>query len=171
MRFNSHWSILLLIALILPGCTRGAVDTSTRDRGGNAAGEITGESGESGQAGWIDWRHDYQTALTEAQETDKPLMVDVFTPWCTACKLLDQHVWPQPDIVLASKAFIAVKVDADKHRDFAQRFSVTGLPTIIFLSSDGKELHRVRGAPRHEAMMEELKSAAEKAGVSLPESI
>jgi thiol:disulfide interchange protein len=145
----------VLVALILPGCSRPTAESPSNDSGTNAAP--------------IEWRDDCQAALREAQEVEKPLMVDVFATWCVPCKRLDEAVWPKGDIVDASTAFVPVKIDGDKHPDLRDELSVTGYPTVIFLASDGREVHRVIGAADHTVMLKEMRRAAEKAGVSLPD--
>jgi thiol:disulfide interchange protein len=155
---NPRWGILLLVALFAAGCGSAAsVDTSTG----------TGDTGT--ESAGVEWRLDYEAAAEEAEESGKPIMIDVFAEWCGPCQMLDEQVWPREDVTKASEAFVPVKIDGDKHPDLAKKFSVNAYPTIIFLSSDGEEVHRHMGAPDYRGMLIEMGTAAEKAGVSLPE--
>lgn len=107
----------------------------------------------------ISWGADYEKAVEQARGVGKPLMVDVSTSWCSACKRLDADVFSRADVAEASKAFVCVRVDGDKRADLVKKFKVSGYPTVVFLGQDGKELGRVRGAVPYQVMLEEMKRA------------
>jgi len=46
---------------------------------------------------------------------------------------------------LLNKSFIRLKVNSEKHTDLANEYNVLGYPTIVFLSTDGKETGRIVG--------------------------
>lgn len=87
-------------------------------------------------------------ALTQGQRLDKPVMVDVYTDWCTWCKKLDRDVYTRPDVAAALNDFVAVKVNPEtdpEARAFAEKMKVEGYPTILFLNAKGEEVHRIGG--------------------------
>ncbi len=88
----------------------------------------------------------FDAALAEAKRANKIVMIDFFTTWCGPCKKLDRITWKDPKVVawLGQKC-VALKVDAEKNRDLAQRFKISAYPTLVFVSSAGKELDRLRG--------------------------
>ena len=142
-----RWLLLVTALVLVHGCARA---TAVRPA----------PPSPSPSAALIPWRHDYEAALATAQAEHKPLMVDVSTTWCAACKRLDETVFSRPDVAQASQAFVPVRVDADKRPDLKQRFSVSGFPTIIFLSPEQKEITRVRGAVPYQAMLKAIADAA-----------
>jgi thiol:disulfide interchange protein len=93
----------------------------------------------------INWQPSLDAALAEAKKTQKPIMIDFFATWCGPCKMLDQQIYPAPAVVEEAQNFISVKVDVDKHTDIARKYNVTGLPSIVFLSASGEEIHRQAG--------------------------
>ena len=117
---------------------------------------------EAGAA--IPWVTDYETGMSQAQESGKPMMVEVSTSWCSACKRLDEEVFSRRDVVEAAAPFVPIRVDAEKRRDLEKKFAVSGYPTIVFLTPEGKEIGRVRGAVPYQVMLGQLADAAQKAG-------
>ena len=91
------------------------------------------------------WEPNLASALAKARQTGKPVLVDVSADWCGPCqKLAASFRDPQVAAVLA-KGFVAVKVDADADAATARKYAVSGLPTLLVLSADGKELARASG--------------------------
>ena len=116
----------------------------------------------------IEWMDDYEQAVSEAQQAGKPLMVDVSTTWCSACKRLDEEVFSRADVAESSRAFVPVRVDAEKRPDLEKRFEVSGYPTVIFVRPDGEEVGRVRGAVPYQVMLSEMDKAARSASAEEP---
>lgn len=93
----------------------------------------------------IEWRHYTESTLKQAQDQKKPVIIDFYAAWCTPCRELDEVTFHKSDVVrLAEKGFIMVKVDVTKggnplHEELLKTFGVKGVPTVVFLSADGKE--------------------------------
>jgi len=111
------------------------------------------------KASAVAWLDDYEEGLRQAKEGGKPLMVDVFAPWCEPCKELDRSVFSRSDVGELSKQFVAVKVDGDQRRDLVAALRVSGYPTTVFLSAEEKELGRARGAVNYQEMLETMRDA------------
>jgi thiol:disulfide interchange protein len=150
----SRWCLILL-AVLAAGCG-GLPANRAPERPGGAPGRP------------IAWLDSYEKAVASARQAGKPLMADVSTSWCSACKRLDEEVFSRPDVAAASEAFMCVRVDGDKRADLVKKFKVSGYPTIVFLDQHGKELGRVRGAVPYQVMLEEMKRAAGQAGAGKP---
>jgi thioredoxin-like negative regulator of GroEL len=96
----------------------------------------------------IRWERNADAAFRAARQADKPLMVDFYAAWCGWCKRLDQTTYADPEVVRLSEHFVAVKIDTEgRSRDIelTERYQVTSLPTVAFLSPDGHMLLRVDG--------------------------
>jgi thiol-disulfide isomerase/thioredoxin len=94
----------------------------------------------------VQWRHDYNTARREAQEKDRPLVVDFGTEHCFWCKKLDDTTFRSPSVInVLNQQFIPVKVDAEKNVRLAEALRIQGYPTIVLAASDGKILDTLEG--------------------------
>ena len=72
-----------------------------------------------------------------------PVIVDFWAPWCGPCR----RIAPILDEVAkdyAGKALVA-KVNTDENPEWAMRYGVRGIPTMLFIK-DGKEVDRQVGA-------------------------
>jgi thiol-disulfide isomerase/thioredoxin/tetratricopeptide (TPR) repeat protein len=85
-------------------------------------------------------------SLKRAKAEKKVVLVDVFAVWCGPCKIMDRTTFSDPSVAAWVKAnAVAVKVDAEKGegRKIAQRYMVSGFPTILFLDPLGNEIDRL----------------------------
>ncbi len=103
---------------------------------------------------WKDWN----SGLRDAATAGKPVIVDVYTDWCTWCKRMDQDVYARPEVKrYLAEHFVQVKLNAEyttaaryegkayTSRTLAERFRVNGFPTTIFLRADGTHMANVPG--------------------------
>jgi len=88
-------------------------------------------------AGSINWLFSLDEGLKAATTSGKPVMIDFYADWCGWCKKLDKDVYTDPEVIKAAKNFVAVKVNSDVNQKDAQKYGVTGLPTIVFLKPNG----------------------------------
>ncbi|MBN1442919.1 MAG: thioredoxin family protein [Planctomycetes bacterium] len=172
---RARWSALLgLLALALWSLQGSAAPEEARragDRDHDHAGEDHDHAGEDapeeagrGASELIPWFRDLEKAFEEARKSEKPLMVDFEADWCVWCKKLDRETYGDERVIRFVRAnFIAVKVDADKQPDVKEKLSVSGLPTILFLSPTGEELLRITGYRAPEKFLEEARKPANSA--------
>lgn len=93
----------------------------------------------------IQWRTNFQAALDEGRASGKPVMVDFYTDWCGYCKKLDTDVYSDFGIISESANFVSVKVNAEKNSRLAEKYQVSGFPTIIWLDANGTPLETLSG--------------------------
>jgi thiol-disulfide isomerase/thioredoxin len=92
------------------------------------------------------WRHDFRAAEAEAKRLSRPLLVHFHAKWCGPCQMMNREVLSDPAVLRELQvAVVAVKVDSDEYPDLVKRFSITSLPTDIFLDPSGFVLDRNSG--------------------------
>lgn len=75
--------------------------------------------------------------------SETPAIVDFWAPWCGPCRMvaptLDKLAKEYEDKLLVAK------VNTDENPEWAMKFGVQGIPTMLFVSG-GKVVHRQVGA-------------------------
>jgi thioredoxin 1 len=92
-----------------------------------------------------------------------PTIVDFWAPWCGPCRMV-APVLEKLASEYAGKLLVA-KVNTDENPDWAGKFGVQGIPTILFVMG-GKVIHRQVGALPElllRAVVEEFMSVVQKA--------
>ncbi|RLD04757.1 MAG: thioredoxin [Chloroflexota bacterium] len=76
-------------------------------------------------------------------QSDIPVIVDFWAPWCGPCKM----VAPTLDKLAEEYAgkLIVAKVNTDDNAEWAGKFGVQGIPTMLFVAG-GKVVHQQVGA-------------------------
>jgi len=81
--------------------------------------------------------------LEKLKTNPRPVIVDVWAPWCRPCKVLSPRL---ERVAREFKGKVDVwKVNADEHPDLVRAFKVFGIPTLLVFRN-GKEVTRVTGA-------------------------
>lgn len=76
-------------------------------------------------------------------QANLPVIVDFWAPWCGPCRM----VAPTLDKLAKENAgdLLITKVNTDENPEWAMKFQVQGIPTMLFVA-DGKVVHRQVGA-------------------------
>lgn len=100
----------------------------------------------------IQWTEEFDAAFQKAGVTNQVIMLHFYGDNCPPCKLLDKKTFHDPKLIAAlNDNVIAVKINADKQREIADRFQVKQWPTDIYLHPNGEEIHR-RVSPQDPAV-------------------
>ena len=100
----------------------------------------------AGPANTIAWAPSYASARKQAIASHKLILIDFMTDWCMWCQVMDGKVYPVPSVVKAMKQFVPVKLNAERDgKVLAQKYDVTGYPTIIVVDSAGHRINMLDG--------------------------
>lgn len=113
----------------------------------------------------IKWEKDLATAMKKAKDKNLPIMIDVYTDWCTWCKELDKNTYSHKEVIDMAKKMVAVKLNpetSEEGAEVAQKYGVQGFPTILFINADGLILENIGGYVEGEKFVPYMKNAIEK---------
>lgn len=110
----------------------------------------------------LNWVHSIEEGKEIAAQENKKIMIDTYADWCVACKELDEYTFSDPEVAKVLEEYVPVKVDFTKENEINKQLKkdlkVIGMPTVIFLDSEGKELRRFSGFYNKERFLEFLGS-------------
>jgi thiol:disulfide interchange protein DsbD len=91
----------------------------------------------------------YDAAVVEQAERDgQPVILDFYADWCPPCQEMERTTYVDPRVVDASQAFLMVKVDLTHDTPegdrLMEKYNVQGVPTLVFLDRQGREIKQQR---------------------------
>ncbi|MBM4327737.1 MAG: DUF255 domain-containing protein [Deltaproteobacteria bacterium] len=98
----------------------------------------------------VSWQQYSDELLEKARAQGKSVVMDFSASWCTPCRELDEITFRNPEVARAAAGdFVMIKVDVTgqsdtKTRELISRYSVKGVPTVVFLDDRGEERQSLR---------------------------
>jgi len=78
-----------------------------------------------------------------AKQQEKPILVDFYADWCISCIVMENQVFPQPEIRSKLDNFHLVKADVtdnnDENQALLNQFGLFGPPSILLFDKKGNE--------------------------------
>jgi thiol:disulfide interchange protein DsbD len=96
------------------------------------------------------WEQFSKSSYSRALHENKPVIIDFYADWCIPCKELDDKTFSDSRVINASQKFLDFKADMTKSlspeiEDLRNNFNIIGVPTIVIMDSNGKEIKRIVG--------------------------
>lgn len=110
----------------------------------------------------IKWEVTFEGAMQRARAQNKPILIDFYADWCGPCKMMDERVYPDRNVIAQSQNWVTVKVNGEKRPDVMQSYGLNAYPTLVFAHSNGQPIKVIEGyhdAPEMVQQMQEAFSA------------
>jgi thiol:disulfide interchange protein len=95
--------------------------------------------------GTVTWRTDAAKAIDPATSSSRKSVVVFTANWCGPCRQMKESTWVDPKVQHELSRYNAVWADVDTSGDLAQQFGVQGIPTVVILDQDKREITRTTG--------------------------
>ena len=80
-------------------------------------------------------------------KSDKPVLVDFWATWCGPCRMLGPVI---EEIATEYEGRVVVgKVDVDSNQDYAAKYGVRNIPTVLVFQNGEVVGRQVRVAPKN----------------------
>jgi thiol-disulfide isomerase/thioredoxin len=123
-------------------------------------------AGPAAGTGGLPWEKSYGDAMKKAKAAGRPVMIDFWANWCTWCHDLDRTTYVDSRVLDRALGVVPVKVDTEggaKDRAITDRYDISELPTILFVTPGGNVVLRVQGFQGPDTFVDTLQKAREAA--------
>lgn len=87
--------------------------------------------------------------LAKAKKENKMIFIDCYTTWCGPCKWMAKNVFTNDTAAdFYNKNFVNAKIDMENGEgiEIAKKYGIQAYPTLLYINSDGTQMHRICGA-------------------------
>ncbi len=153
---------VLVAALALFACSKAPepASSATAARTGAATTSpvvVPAPSAHAEQA--IAWETgDVDAAFAKAKAEEKPLFLYWGAAWCPPCNEVKATIFTRQDFIERARQFVPVYIDGDAKgaQKLGTRFKVSGYPTMVLFTPDGREITRLPGEVEADRYMQVL---------------
>lgn len=112
---------------------------------------------------WGQDKRGYNSALAIHQKRKIAMALYFYTTWCPYCREFEKEVLGDSQVQRFLAKFPRAQMDAEKEKDLAKQYGVTGYPTFLVLQSNGSN-QRVS----HSLTPKEFIKACKATGMVIP---
>lgn len=112
------------------------------------------------------FEHKLSDALAKAKSENKPVIAVFSAVWCGPCQAMKKEVYPSKEVAAFHDKFVWAYLDADEAANgpAMEKYGVSGIPHIQFISKDGKSIDKQVGSTSPSEFADTLKGVLKKAG-------
>jgi thiol:disulfide interchange protein DsbD len=111
------------------------------------------------------------TSLESGLAQGRTAMIDFSASWCAPCHELDRYTMTDDQVRSFARTFLVYRADLTRYDSpeseaLRRRYGISGVPTVVFLGPDGKEVieARVEGFLSPASFLERMRYVAQKTG-------
>jgi len=110
------------------------------------------------------WQTTLDSAKRLAAQNNQLVLVHFWAPYCTACRRMDQEVFPDPTVVATiQNYYVPVKINTEYFPATAKQYSITALPTDLIITPQGQVVAKFEGmvrSPEYAARLGQVATSA-----------
>ena len=113
----------------------------------------------------LKWTPYTEELIAKSAKEKRPVIIDFSAQWCVACHELDSFTFTDPKVKDQSSAFTLLNINATEStpeiKELQKKYSVLGLPTIIFIDTSGNVMSglTVTGFVKADSFLDRMKKA------------
>ncbi|MDO8870946.1 MAG: thioredoxin family protein [Methanobacteriaceae archaeon] len=138
------WVIAALIIVVIAGVAMAL--NSFNNSNQSLTNNYNNVSNESNQSYSLKWYNNLDSAISEAQKTNKLVFAFFSANWCPACQQLESETLVNEKVTQKlSQNYVAVKIDVDTNPELSSKYGIYSIPTLIIMNSNGEEIKKIEG--------------------------
>ncbi len=92
------------------------------------------------------WQAWSSSAFEQAKRQGRLVLLDVKAEWCVACRKMDATSFRDPRVLNTLRQhYIPVRADIDREPEIMKRYGTRGVPAVVILDGEGREIVQKRG--------------------------